>query len=248
MDSLKSVVDVVNLSQVRPEISGIYFVIKNNEIKLVGTDSFRLAEKTITDSEKNTFKNFFGKEINFILPQRAAKELINILSDTKKNIKIYLSESQVLFETQMQEIDQPEVNLISRLIEGEYPTYQDIVPKDFKTRVVLDKENFINQIKLASLFAGRTNEIKLKIDPKRKVFEILACGEEFGESKSNLSVKSFEGERLDISFNWRFILDGLLNIKSSEIYFEFQNNSGPVVLRPIGDLSYFYIVMPIKPA
>lgn len=246
-EGLEKVVDIISPTQSRPEISGVYFIIQKNGIKLVGTDSFRLAEENINNVGENKFKNLFEKELHFILPQRAAKELINILSDTEKNLKIYFSESQILFETQMKEIDQPEINLISRLIEGEYPSYQEIIPKNIKTQIILNKEEFINQIKLASLFSGRANEIKLKIDPKKNFLEIISSGEEFGEGKSNLIPKKISGEKLDISFNWRFLLDGVLNLKSSEFSFEFQNDSSAAIIRPVGDLSYFYIVMPIKP-
>ncbi len=243
-EGLSSVADVSSPSQIRPEISGVYFSFQKDLIKLVATDSFRLAEKTI-HLAKTGLKNLFNKEVNFILPQKTVKELINILPDEEKSIKIYLSESQVLFETLMDETDHPEINLISRQIEGEYPSYQEIIPKASKTKITLNKEEFAKQVKTAGLFGGRTNEVVLKIDPKEKEFEISSQDSDVGESESTMPAK-IEGDSLKVSFNWKFLLDGLVNIKGSEISFEFQGTEGPAVIRPVGDASYLYVIMPIK--
>jgi len=96
-EGLISVVDIVSLSQIKPEISGVYFSFQKDVIKLVATDSFRLSEKTISFPNKQGYKNMFNEEVNFILPQRSAKELINIINEEDKSLRIYLSESQVLF-------------------------------------------------------------------------------------------------------------------------------------------------------
>jgi DNA polymerase-3 subunit beta len=240
-DGLASVVDMASVSQIRPEISGVYLVFGKDSVRLVATDSFRLAEKTI--HLKTGYKNLFNKEVDFILPQKTIKELINILSDEEKNIRIYISESQVLFETFLSNSEHQEINLISRQIEGEYPSYQEIIPKESKTKVILNKEEFGKQIKTAGLFGGRTNEVVLKIDGKE--IEIKSQDSEIGESESTIAAK-VEGDTLRTSFNWKFIIDGLANMKSSEISFEFQGADGPAVIRPVGDASYLYVVMPIK--
>ena len=242
-EGLMSVVDVVSLSQIKPEISGVYFSFNDNVVKLVATDSFRLSEKKISFPNKQGYKNMFKEEVSFILPQRAAKELINIISEQEKPLRIYLSESQVLFEVFLPTIDHPEINLISRQIEGEYPSYQEIIPKEGKTKITLNRDEFIKQVKAAGIFGGRTNEIILKTSSKE--LEIFSQDAEIGESNLSLPAK-IEGDDLKVSFNWKFLVDGLTNIKSSEIVFEFQGDDGPSIIRPIGDSSYLYVVMPIK--
>ena len=240
-DGLMSVVDIASLSQIRPEISGVYLSFGRDSVKLVATDSFRLAEKIM--NFKSGFKNLFNREVNFILPQKTIKELINILPEEEKGIRIYLSESQVLFETFLSNSEHPEVNLISRQIEGEYPSYQEIIPKASKTKIILNKEEFAKQIKTAGLFGGRTNEVVLNVSDKE--LEIKSQDSEIGESEL-VVVAKIEGDSLKVSFNWKFIIDGLSNMKSSEISFEFQGGDGPAVIRPTGDASYLYVIMPIK--
>jgi len=239
-DGLVDVVDIASQSQIRPEISGIYFVFKKDLINLVATDSFRLVEKTCTS--KN-YKNSFEDEVSFIIPQKTVKEVINILDDNNKMVRIYFSESQLLFETNLGEVDHAEINLISRQIEGNYPSYKEIIPKEFKTKIVVEKDDFIKQIKLAGLFAGKINEIKFKVNEND--FEILSQDIDLGENKSFLKAK-IEGEQTEVSFNYRFVLDGVSKIKEKEIEIQLQGSSGAGVIKNIDSKDYIYVVMPIK--
>ncbi len=239
-DGLISVVDMVSTSQVKPEISGVYFSFNKGSIKLVATDSFRLAEKTIKDD----FKNLFEKEINFILPQKTTRELINILPEEEgEKIRIYFSESQVMFETFLPNSTHPEINLVSRQIDGEYPSYEEIIPKTSKTKIILNKDEFVKQIKMAGLFGGKTNEVLIKVGENN--IEIKSQDDEIGESELSMSAIT-EGDEVKVSFNYHFILDALTNIKSSEISFEMQGNDRPALIKPVGDASYLYVVMPIR--
>jgi len=208
-------------------------------VKIVATDSFRLSEKTISSEKK------LIKDCSFILPQKTCQELIYALEGKKGILKILPSSNQVLFEFEMEEMKHPQLQIISRLIEGEYPNYQEIIPKGFKTQITLSKEEFLNQIKIASIFSGKVNEVKIKADPQTELIEVFSQSPDFGENKSQLSGK-IKGEKTDVSFNWKFVQEGLLNIKSSEIVFEINGEAGPGVIRPVGDASYIYIVMPIK--
>lgn len=237
--AISQVVDIPISSQSRPEISGIYFLFSKNNIKIVSTDSFRLAEKTV-----NLEKSIKG-DYSFILPQKSAREILNILDGKSGNIKIYFSNNQVLFELPMEEVKHPLIQIISRLIDGDYPNYQDIIPNKFKTSVTLKRDEFFNQIKTASLFSDKNNEVKISVDKDNKEVEILSKNPNIGENKSNISGK-IEGDSISVSFNYKFLIDGLSNIKSSEIIFDISKEEGACILRPVGDFSYTYVVMPIK--
>ena len=239
-DGLIDVVDIASMSQIRPEISGIYFVFKKDLVNLVATDSFRLVERTLQSSN---YKNSFNDEIKFILSQKTTKEVINILQENTGSVKIYYSESQILFETNLNEVDHPEINLISRQIEGNYPAYKEIIPKEYKTRIIVDKDFLIKQIKLAGLFAGKINEIKIKNDDKN--LEILSQDLELGENSSILEAK-IDGEPVEISFNYKFILDGVSRVKTKNVILELQGASGAGVIKAEEGTDYIYVVMPIK--
>ena len=238
-EGLSQIVDIASPSQSRPEISGVYFIFSKNLIKIVATDSFRLAEKSII------LKAPIKKDTSFILPQKPAKEILNILGDKEGKINIYFSPNQTMFELPMKEVPHPQIQIISRLIEGEYPNYEEIIPNKFKTQIIIKRDEFLNQIKAASLFSGKVSEVKIKANPQTKEVEIFAQDPDIGESRSNISAK-IEGDPIEVSFNHKFLIDGLLNIKSSEIIFDLSREDGACVLKPVGDVSYLYVLMPIK--
>ena len=239
-ESLVDVVDIASLSQIRPEISGIYFVFKKDSVNLVATDSFRLVERTV---KSNNYKNSFNEEIKFILSQKTTKEVINVIQENTGLVKIYYSEAQILFETTLNEVDHPEIDLISRQIEGNYPAYKEIIPKEYKTRIIVPKDELVKQIKLAGLFAGKINEVKFKNDDKN--LEILSQDIELGENSSILEAK-IEGEATEISFNYKFILDGVNRVKTKNVLLELQGPSGAGVIKAEEGIDYIYVVMPIK--
>ncbi len=245
--NLSQIVDIASLASTKPEISGIYFLFQKNLIIMAATDSFRLGEKKIYLNPPLTT---ISKNYSFILPQRAAKEVINIFGEKEEDLTIYFSPNQVLFETSHKETPHPEIQLISRLIEGDYPNYQEIIPKKHDTKITLPVNDFANQIKLASLFSGKINEIKFKIDPKKNRIDLFSQSPDVGEYQSFLQ-GNVEGKPCEISFNHRFLLDGVLNLgfereKNPEITLELTSPEKPGVIRKKDDESYLYLVMPIK--
>ena len=241
---LSQIVNICSLSTIRPEISGVYFSIEKDLIKMVATDSFRLGEKKI----------FFKKPLalsekySLILPQKAASHLISIF-DQEDLLKVYLSPNLLMFESSMKELDHPKVQFVSKLIEGEYPKYEEIIPKSFKTEAQISRSDFLKQLKTASIFASKINEVKIKFDSKKNQIQLLCQNPEFGEHSSVLGAK-IKGKESEISFNYKFLLDGLVNIGAAEISFSLsedkEGEEGPAILKPVGDASFLYVVMPIQ--
>jgi len=237
--ALSQVFDIASPSLARPEISGIFFHFQKEQIKIVATDSFRLGEKKIFSRLPLT------KEYSFILPQLTAREVVNVFSEKEGEFKIYFSPNQVLFESILSETNHPQIHLVSRLIEGDFPDYQAIVPKKYEIQIVLSKNEFLNQIKSASLFSGKINEVKLNVLPQKGKVEIFSQNPDLGEYKSSLPGK-IKGKTLSVSFNHRFLAEGLLKIKSPEVIFELTDEEEPAVLKPVGLEDYLYVIMPIK--
>jgi DNA polymerase-3 subunit beta len=241
---LNQIVNLTSPSTAKPEISGVYLLFQDNLIKMAATDSFRLGEKTLFLEKKEGSV----KSQSLILPQKAARELINIFGENNGDLKIYFSPNQIVFESQMEEANVPQIQFISRLIEGEFPNYQEIIPKKSDTQVFLSGKELLNQVKSASVFSGRTNEIKIEINSKKGTVEVSSQSPDVGEYRSQIPAK-IKGIDVQISFNYRFLIDGLLNInseKEKEVVLELTGQEGPAALKPSGDQSYLYILMPIK--
>jgi len=239
IEGLSQVVETAASTQVRPEISGVYFNFQRDFLKMAATDSFQLAEKTIFFEEKPS------QEYSFILPQKAARELINTFSEKTGKLSLYLSPNQVMFELPLLETPHPQLQIVSKFIEGEYPDYQAIIPKKHESQIITSKKDFLTRLKAAGLLSGKINEVKLTVDPVKNRMEIFSQSTDFGGHQSFLSGKG-TGKKVEVSFNWRFLVEGLSNIKTPEVIFELSGEEGPAVLKPVDDSSYLYIAMPIK--
>ena len=245
LQGLLKVFNFCSISQTHPELSGVYFNFQKEKLELVSTDSFRLAKKDLYYQKK------IDKNYSFILPQKTVRELANILSekDSKSTgnykTKIYFEPNQVFFEMISENFSFPQFRLASRLLEGEYPNYQEIIPKSCQTRAILNKNDFSNQIKTAALFSGKVNRITIKLEPEQNLLSLFSQNPETGEIKSSLSGE-IKGQSIEISFNSKFLIDGLSNLEGQKISFELNGQDGPAVLRSNEDPSYIYIVMPVK--
>ena len=239
-DAINQIINIPSTSSTKPEITGIFMSFQEGMIKIVATDSFRLAEKKIS------LKTNLSKEYSLILPQSAAKELTSILSDKKGDLEIKFSPNQILFRHTSDQTSQSQVKFISRLVEGKYPNYQEIIPKKYKTTVEVDREEFLNQIKSASLFSGKINEVKIKINSESKEIKIFSQHPDLGEYEGSLK-GSVVGKDLSVSFNHRFLIDGISGIKSNKIIFNLTDTEGPAALESTEPKEqYLYIIMPIK--
>jgi DNA polymerase III subunit beta len=241
--ALSQVVNFTSVSSVKPEIAGVYMVFTKDGVKIVATDSFRLGEKKITGQKNQTLIN----DHSIILPLRAAKEIISIFGDKQKNISIFFTNNQITIDLpQSDDADQPHIQFISRLIEGEFPDYQAIIPASYAANVVFSKKELLNHLKSAGLFAGKNNEINMKLDEKNAIMEISSKSADLGGYDSEMKPENVSGKNISITFNCRFLEDGLNSIKSDKCIFEFSSDDGPVVLKPSEDQSFIYILMPIK--
>jgi len=237
--ALGQIVNIPSPSTSRTEISGVLFILQKDLIKIVATDSFRLAEKKIFS------KNKLSKDYSLILPQSAVKEIIGIFNEKEGDLKIHLSSNQVLFEYRAEGVIQPQIQFTSRLIEGEYPNYEEIIPKKYETRIHVQKKDFLNQIKTASLFSGKINEVKLNINADKGKIEVSSQSPDLGEYKGSFK-GTIKGKSISISFNHRFLIDGISGVEGKELNFELTDEGGPAALKPIIEKDYLYIIMPIK--
>lgn len=233
-EALSQVIIATHISELRPEISGVAFDLQGNILKLVATDSFRLAEKIIS---KNNFNNKFTQGVKVIIPLRTAQEISKILKSNVP-VKIFIDANQILFETS-------EIKLISRLIDGQFPDYDQIIPKSFESEITLERDELINAIKLTGLLTSQNNDISIKLNENKKVVEIYSFNQKFGKNHYYLPVKT-SGAPAQITFNWRFLLDSLKMLQGGDVVIGLNGDSRPALIKTPNDTTYFYILMPIK--
>jgi len=232
-----SLLYITNASRViesKPEINSVLFDYQVNLLKLAATDSFRLAEKTISNSQ---FESNIEKKFKIIVPIKTIHEIIRIFKNDQEDVSIYFDSNQILFETEGTKI-------ISRLINGEFPEYQEIIPKSDKTEIIISREQLMMGLKLTGVMTDKFNEVKISVSGNNKNIEIYSMNQNVGENKYLIPAK-IKGTASDVIFNWRFFLDGIKDLNQENIVLGLNENQ-PAVIRPQGDSSCFYVLMPIK--
>ena len=251
-NTIAQVIFAASVSSPRPEINGLVFDFnsQNSELTIAATDSYRLAEKII--KLQPLVKGSADRKI--IIHNKALHELLRILNNLKnvkiedEKVKIYLSnDNQILFAFSDPEIGVDDsVELFSRLIEGDYPEYKEIIPKNYNTKVIVNKQDLIKIVKTNSLFTqSGINSIKMEFSAKNNQLTIFSTNTQAGESFSNLPIK-IEGEKNEITLNYRYLLDGLQHIDGDDVILEIIDKDTPCLLKPIDQKDYLYIIMPIK--
>jgi len=225
----------VAMDETRPEISGVLFHLTGKHLILAATDSFRLAERKLELPQAVT------EEAKFIVPFRTLQELNRILSEDEGEdaLTIAWTENQVGFSFSG-------IELISRLIEGQYPDYHQIIPTNFKTEALFDTKECVQLVKSAALFCrAGINDIQFNVDSDKGTLEVKAANTQVGENKAGMTAET-TGDTNEIVFNYRYVLDGLQNINSDKVRLKLIDRHNPGVFIPEGKNDYTYIIMPIK--
>jgi DNA polymerase III subunit beta len=228
--AISQIVFAVAYSETQPEISGILFAFEDGNLKLVATDRYRLAERTIQ------VKNNINK--SFIIPNRAVSELAKVLSSSdKENVQIFFTQNQIMFKTL-------DTELITRLIDGQYPDYKQIIPQNFNTEIDIAVADLGTAMRTAGIFTQTGNNVSLNYSNPDHL-EISSSSGDIGESKLKLPCK-VEGNDGKIIFNHRYILDCLNAINTESATFKLIDENSPAVMVSKDLPGYIYLVMPIK--
>jgi len=238
----------VSLNNARLELTGVHIFLYKDQIHLAATDSFRLAEEIIPLAGAGSNQSdFLTKNQRLIIRGSTLQEIIRVITPESQEVKIALEENQIFFE-----IDG--VQIISRIINGKYPDYKQIIPKEFSLSVVLEKETFQRAVKIASGFSSYSSgEIVLTFQPGEKQCVVSSESQETGENKTLLPIETLKGSApLTIVFNPRYVLEGMSALPGEKILFLANNSSSPAALRAYDPETaafrenYLYIMMPIR--
>ena len=228
----------VSRDESRRALNGIFFIIKENKLKLVATDGRRLAyiEKKVEISK--------DVEGEVIVPTKASNELSRIMDEGRGELKIVLGENQIAFYLD-------KIILVSRLIDGHFPDYQKVIPKKAKEKIVLEREPFLLALKRVSVLTSeKSSSVRLDISADKMLLTTTAS--EIGEAHEELDL-DYKGEDISIAFNPMYILDFLKNEERENVCLELTDSLSPGLIRPAlpdgtqaGEEKSLYVIMPMK--
>lgn len=236
-NALAQVAFAASRDETRPILTGVCFIFKGKEIKLVATDSYRLVEKIISSNKE------FSEELAVIIPVSTILEALRIITPEEPLIGMFLTDNQVMFVI-------GKTTIISRVIEGKFPDYEQIIPKKFSTTTSIDKSELINALKLTNLFARESaNNVRLKL--KKDILELIAIAPQVGDNIAKLKTKT-EGDDMEIAFNTKYLLDALAQIHREKIVINTNRPSSgsertdPGMILGEGETDYRSIIMPLR--
>lgn len=230
IQGIRSVVYSAAISDIKPEISSIYIYPENDILVFVATDSFRLAEKKII---QKGLKEFPG----VIVPFKNITEILKVFEGVDKDIVVTFNKNQISFYWD-------EIYLTSRIISGIFPDYKQILPKGHTTEVIVLKQDIVDVLKLINVFSDTFNKVNMVIDPRKNIFT-LHSKNDVGENTTNIQA-TLSGEVIDLSFNYRYIMDCFQSIKSDSVILRFNGENKAMLVSGVGDNSFLYMVMPIN--
>lgn len=228
-NAIRQTVFATTQDETRPSLTGVLLEIQENQISFVSLDGYRLALRKIpTNSDIN---------LKIIIPGRSLNELNKILEDREEDITISAAPGQVIFNI-------GDTIVYSRLLEGQFFNYKDIMRKDHKTKVIVNKREFQNGLERASLLAKeeKANLVRLNVIDNNI---IIRSNSEIGDVYEKLESNQ-EGENLNIAFNSRYILEGIKIMEANEIELNFMGSLNPCIINGIDDESYTYLVLPVR--
>lgn len=218
-------------STIKPELSSVYVYRNDGYLTFVSTDSFRLAEKNIHVKVGGDFQPI-------LLPYKNVVEIIKILEGFDGEIDVLFDKNQVAFKYK-------DLYLVSRLIDGSFPDYKQIIPKEPTTNVVLLKSELINAIKSSVVFSDSLNQIKLKVDSKNKTLTIESKNNNVGEYTESIK-SNVEGDGVELNFNNKYLSDCFQSIFSDSINLGFNGVGKPLIIKGANDNSFTYVLMPMN--
>jgi DNA polymerase III subunit beta len=225
--------------ETRPVLSGVLLTIEAEELTMAAADGFRLAVRTAPLLEG------LAEKLSVIVPARALIELSRILPDSEDPVEIGATpnQNQVMFQY-------PGLMLVSRLIEGQFPDYQRIIPQQYQTRIVLPVSDFLQATKTASVFSrDNSNIVRISATPSGDELapgrvDVLASSAEMGDNAGQLD-GSVEGDETQIAFNVRYLRDALEAVNSGEVALEITGPTSPGLLKPVAGAGHLHVIMPM---
>ncbi len=230
-DAINQTVFAASIDDTRPILSGVLIKAEENNLKMVATDSFRLAEKTISLEKKVTRKT------QVVVPARTMVELVRLLEGSEEKVRLRVGENQVAFII-------GDIYLVSRVIEGAFPDYEQIIPAEVPVHSKVKRRELVDAMKVSTLFArDNANNVKIKVSSMQ--IEILATSPQLGENTSRVDAKT-TGDELEIAFNAKYILDTLMVMKGEEVDMGFVGKINPCVFKSQHDKTFLCIIMPLR--
>lgn len=242
LDGLRGSLFATSSDETKQVLTGVHLTAETELLEFAATDGHRLAVVQTADTQSDEEDGAPPQlTVNVTVPARALRELERMLQGYGSNapITLHLDPTQVMFELGHQ-------RLTTRLLEGQYPNYRQLIPKQFVRQMTIDRRQLIASLERIAVLAGQKNDIvKLTLDSIQQTLTLSVEAQEVGSGRESLPAQ-ITGDDLEIAFNVRYLLDGLKAFPSNEVQMQCNSSTSPSILTPLGELKMTYLVMPVQ--
>lgn len=233
IDAVSHIQFAAAVDESRPILTGIYFKLEQGELILAGTDGYRMAEyKMKVDADSK-------EDVTCVVPAKALSDIIKSFGASSEELEILINKERNVFVIKGEDL---EAQL--RMLDGEYPDYEAVVPTEFTGEIKIEKSELLSGIKLASIFTREAGN-SVKIVANSDGVETKSQPTEAGSNMTKLNAE-YEGEDIEITFNAKYLLDFLTNIEDSELTFKLSGPLKPGLFKIADKENYFFLAMPMK--
>ena len=229
-DMIRQTIFAVSPDESRAILTGILLILEKDELKLVATDTHRLAIRTSTVAKA-------AGEITCIVPRRALDELSRLLEDEDKPVTVSIADSQIKFIVDG-------ITIISRLIEGQFPNYERVIPTECEKKLTIPADDLLARVRRVSIVA-RENANRIIVRTEGDNLIMTAESGDVGKAYEELEIVK-EGEDIEIAFNAKYLLEFLSVVGSEGIFIELTGALNPGAVKPVGKDDYLYVLMPMQ--
>lgn len=228
---LKSTYFSASQSEIKPELSSVYLYTNEGFLYAVATDGYRLSERRVKSNIK---------DLSILIPVKNIPDILRIITEWSSEIKISFNKNQLTFS------DIKNQTLLStRIIDGDFPDYKQIIPINNQTTVMVLKDDILKNIRLSNVFTDKFNHIKFNIDSVNNNLSIYAGSVENGEVESIIPAK-IDGEGLLINFNYKYFIECFQVIEDQTIVLKLNAPNKPMIIQGSQNKDYLYLVMPLN--
>lgn len=231
VEGVRSVYYSATVSDIKPEISTVFIYPDEENLFFVSTDSFRLAEKKV---KIKNLPDFSG----ILIPYKNIVEILRVFGDYNEELKITISKNQASFVLD-------NIYLTTRIIDGVFPDYKQIIPKTVNTQAIILKSDMLNTLKISTIISDKFNQITLNINNKEKKCEIVSKNTDIGEQVTQMS-GALTGVDTNLNLNFKYLLDCFQSLTGDSVVIKVFEANKPIIIESVGDSSFTYLIMPMN--
>lgn len=243
LEGLQGSLIATSADETKQVLTGVHLTVQTDSLEFAATDGHRLAvvQTVNQESEDAARANPKSLEFDVTIPAKTLRELERVMGMRPANtaIALHLDAGQVVFELADQRIT-------SRLLEGQYPNYRQLIPRQFSQQLTVERRLFLSALeRIAVLADQKNNVVKLSLDKAAQKLTLSVDAQDVGSGRESIPAQ-ISGDSIDVAFNVKYLMDGLKALTTSEIQMQMNNSTSPVILTPLGSVKMTYLVMPVQ--